>query len=391
MVAFAMAATASGQTPAMARLDPPAGPGSMGVNLARSGDSVIVSWLEPATAKTKPSDENPSYALRFSRLESGAWTAPVTITSGTDFFLNWADIPSVVDAGNGKLAAHWAIKTGAMAYDIGIARSEDGGKTWKKLGKLNEDTTSSEHGFVSLLADRGQLRAFWLDGQERKGERGAQTLRTAVIGDKPGAGERLDERVCDCCHTSSAATADGPIVVYRDRSDDDVRDIAIVRRTQKGWTKPKLIASDGWHIAGCPVNGPAAAAADKTVAVAWFTAARDKLKVEVAFSTDAGASFGNPIVVDATGPLGRVGVALDGADAIVLWAATEGASPTIRLRRVSPSGKLGSPVAVAPTSAARTNGFPHIQRVGENLIVAWLEASEPTRVHAATLATASVQ
>lgn len=372
-------------------LDPPASAGSMGVNLARSGDTVLVSWLEPATPQTKPSDENANWALRFSRLENGAWTAPVTVTSGTDFFLNWADIPSVVDAGGGRLAAHWAIKTGSMSNDIGLASSEDGGKTWKKLGKVNESKTPSENGFVSLLPDRGQVRAFWLDGHERKGDNGAQTLRTAILSDKPAPSERLDERVCDCCHTAAAMTANGPIVLYRDRTDGDVRDIAIIRRTEKGWTKGKLVASDGWHIAGCPVNGPTAAATEKTVAVAWFTAAKDKPRVEVAFSRDAGATFGKPIVVDGAGPLGRVGVALDGADAIVLWASTEGKAPSIRLRRVSPEGNLGLPYVVAPTTAARTSGFPHVHHAGENLVLAWLEPSDPTRVHAATVPASAVK
>ena len=363
----------------------------MGVNLARSGDTVIVSWLEPATPQTKPSDEKGSWALRFSRLENGAWTAPATVTSGTDFYLNWADIPSVVDAGGGKLAATWAIKTGSMAYDIGLATSEDGGKTWKKLSKVNEDATVSEHGFISLLPDSGQVRAFWLDGRERKGEKGAQTLRTAVLSDKPAPSERLDERVCDTCHTSAAMTSDGPIVVYRDRTEDDVRDVGIIRRTEKGWTKGKLIASDGWHIAGCPINGPAVAAAEKTVAVVWFTAAKDKPKVEAVFSSDSGANFGKPVVVDGAGPLGRVGVVLDGSDAIVLWGSTEGKAPSIRLRRVSADGKLGQPYVVAPTAAARTSGFPHVHHAGENLVLAWLEPSEPTRVHAALVPASAVK
>jgi hypothetical protein len=381
-------------TPASAQvamLDPPASAGSMGANLARSGDTVIVSWLEPPTPQTKPSDENAIWTLRFSRLENGAWTAPVTVTSGTDLFLNWADVPSVVDAGGGRLAAHWAIKAGSMGADIGLASSEDGGKTWKKLGKLNEGTSPSENGFVSLLAEGGQVRAFWLDGRERKGDGGAQTLRTAVISKRSAPSERLDERVCDCCHTSAAMTANGPIVVYRDRSDDEVRDIGIIRRTEKGWTKGKLVASDGWHIAGCPVNGPAVVAAGRLVAAAWFTAAKDKPKVEVAFSNDAGATFGKPIVVDGALPLGRVGVELDGGDAIVLWDATEGKAPSIRLRRVSPSGTLGEPFVVSPTSIARTSGFPRVRRAGSDLVLAWLEPSEPARVHAAIVPAARVK
>ena len=245
------------------------------------------------------------------------------------------------------------------------------------LGKGNDDATKTEHGFVSLVNDRGQVRAFWLDGRDRT--TGGQALRTAAVAAQPSASERLDERVCDCCHTSAAQTEDGPIVVYRDRSKNEVRDISIVRRAEKGWTAPRPVASDGWRIAGCPVNGPAVAARGKTVAVAWFTAARDEPKVEVAFSGDSGATFDRPIVVDSAGPLGRVGVELDGDEAIVLWAATEGKAPSIRLRRVSPSGKLGPPSVVAPTSVARTSGFPHIRRAGLDLAIAWLEPSSPAR------------
>ena len=57
------------------------------------------------------------------------------------------------------------------------------------------------------------------------------TLRAAFIdkkGNKINEWE-LDGRVCDCCQTTAAITNDGPVVVYRDRSDDEVRDMSIVR------------------------------------------------------------------------------------------------------------------------------------------------------------------
>jgi hypothetical protein len=40
----------------------------------------------------------------------------------------------------------------------------------------------------------------------------------------------LDGRVCECCQTSSASTPDGMAVVYRDRSEKEVRDISIALR-----------------------------------------------------------------------------------------------------------------------------------------------------------------
>ena len=44
-----------------------------------------------------------------------------------------------------------------------------------------------------------------------------------------GAEVQIDKRVCECCQTSATATPDGLLVVYRDRSQDEIRDIALVR------------------------------------------------------------------------------------------------------------------------------------------------------------------
>ena len=67
-------------------------------------------------------------------------------------------------------------------------------------------------------------------------------------------------------------TAEGPVVVYRDRSEaeKEIRDISIVRLKGKKWSAPRPVFQDGWRLNGCPVNGPAVAAAGRRVAVAWF-------------------------------------------------------------------------------------------------------------------------
>jgi len=66
-----------------------------------------------------------------------------------------------------------------------------------------------------------------------------------------------------------------------------------VRRHVDGaWANPVATGAEGWEIEGCPVNGPAIAAAGDRVAVAWFTAAGDTPRVRFASSTDGAASFG---------------------------------------------------------------------------------------------------
>ena len=379
-------------------MDPPAKPGSMAPNLSADGSSVLLSWLEPPNPRVKPQEGN--YALRMSRFEGGRWSEPVTIASGTDFFANWADFPSVTAGAKGLLLAHWAAKSAAdtYAYDVRLARSENGGRTWIPMGIAHDDRTPTEHGFVSAVAEGDRIRIFWLDGRETGGGHGdghgggAMALRTALVGRRVEGSELLDSRVCDCCQTAAAATSRGPIVAYRDRSADEVRDIAVVGRDAGRWKAPKTAHDDGWEIAGCPVNGPALAAEGRRVAVAWYTQGANRPRVQVAFSEDAGASFRAPVTVDARGPLGRVDAILDGnGDAIVAWVAAEGKGAAIRLARVNRAGRVGPALTVARTETGRSSGFPRLERTGGTLVVAWVEPSDPFRLRAATVAASAVR
>ena len=350
-------------------IDPPAAAGSLAPELALAGGAVLLSWLEPV-----PPD---GHRLRVARLGAGGWDEPVTVAEGERFFANWADLPAVVEAGDGSLVAHWLVRTGepVYAYSVFLARSADGGASWSPLGRLNDDDTPTEHGFVSWVAEDTGARAFWLDGRATA-EDGPMSLRTARIGETIGPAEVLDARVCDCCSTDAAAGAAGPLVVYRDRGDTEVRDVALVRRSGDGWSAPEVPVADGWEIAGCPVNGPEVEAAGQEVALAWFTAEAGAPRVQLAFSADGGAGFEEAIVIDAASPLGRVDLALDGAGgAVVVWLAAAGERGSVRLRRAFPGGRTGEPVEVAVTGAERAAGFPRILRLGEKLYLAWVDTS----------------
>jgi peroxiredoxin len=380
----------------------------MAPNLLEAGGAILMTWLEPAPAPAAGGGKAESHALRLARLREGSWSEPVTIVEGPGFFANWADFPSVARAGDGSLVAHWLAKSGAgaYAYDVRLARSTDGGATWSRLGRLNDDATESEHGFVSLLPEGAGLRAFWLDGRRTAAAAGAaggghgagehgggpMTLRTAhVEGDVVGPSVEIDGRVCDCCQTGAAATSEGPVVVYRDRSEAEIRDMSIVRRLGAGWSAPAPVHVDGWEVPGCPVNGPAVAASGRRVVVAWQTVPSGRARVLAAFSEDAGASFAAPIEVDGDGPLGRVGVLLDGGgEALVSWLDMEGEEAAVRLRRVQASGAVGPVVTVGSAARARATGFPRIALGGEALLVAWVESGEPSRIRAAALAVEAV-
>ena len=364
----------------------PAGAGSGEPNLSAGPDGrVYLSWIEPAA--------DSSHALRFATFDGDRWAAPRTIAQRNDLFVNWADFPSVVPLGGQAVAAHWLQRSGTAkyAYDVRIAQSADGGDTWSTPVVPHRDGTQTEHGFVSLFAFGDSLGVVWLDGRNfarvTKGEKADMMLVTTRLAANGATGDErvLDERVCDCCQTSWAVAASGPVVVYRDRLSGEVRDISLVRWSDSGWTQGTVVHADGWNIDFCPVNGPAVAADGQRVAVAWFTGARDTSRVFLAWSNDAGASFGPPVRIDDGKPVGRVDIELDEHDgALVSWMEfTSGQQADVRVRRVDPDGTLGASVVVARSSGQRASGFPRMVVSGDQVIFAWTESGEPAGVRVA--------
>ncbi|HEV3468062.1 MAG TPA: sialidase family protein [Pyrinomonadaceae bacterium] len=357
------------------QLPSPAAKESGQPNLSTGPDGrVYLSWLERVEGKR--------FALRFAARERRGWSAGRTVAEGDNWFVNWADFPSLAALPDGSLAAHWLARSGpgVYAYDVKIARSADGGETWSKPFTPHRDGTQTEHGFVSMFPSAGgRLGAVWLDGREMKhGEgghgHGEMTLRFAALGpgDQVISEALLDPRVCECCQTSAALTSEGVVVVYRDRSEKEVRDISVVRLVDGKWSEPRAVHADGWQIDGCPVNGPSVAAAGRRVAVAWFTMAGGSPRVRLAFSEDAGANFKAPVEVGDGDPVGRADVLLlaDGS-ALVCWVERTPAGAEVRARRVRPDGRRDPSFAVAPSGAARSSGFPQMARAGNKITFAW--------------------
>ena len=364
----------------------PAGAGAAEPFLSSAGDGVLLSWLEPVAGTDK-------VALRVARYRGRQWTDPRTVLERNDLFVNWADFPSVIEDASGALFAHWLQKSGSgtYAYDVRMSVSRDDGGTWSKPFLLNRDGTKTEHGFASLAAlPKGGVGATWLDGRKMKpGEHehdaGNMTIRYATVAPNGTLSNdvQLDERTCECCATGMAVTSAGPVVVYRDRSADEIRDIYYVRGSASGWTKPRPIRSDGWKIDGCPVNGPQIDAIGTHVAASWFTAAQDVQRVYAAFSADGGATFEKPVVVDDGKPAGRVDIVLlDEKTALVTWLEQTPGGAEIRARRVPRKGKPEASMKIADSSIARAAGFPRIARVGREVWFAWTEQSATSkRIH----------
>ena len=335
---------------------------------------VYLSWIE------KKGKEN---FLKFSTWVNDKWTTPNLISSGKNWFVNWADYPLLSADAGGHLIAHFLEKsdTAKFTYDVKMISSADSGKSWSHSKVLHDDGKKAEHGFVSMIPYKDQFFVSWLDGRKtaqegeassHTGHHGEMTVRAALInkdGSKTNDWE-LDGRVCDCCQTTAAITSNGPIVVYRDRSADEIRDMSIVRYIDGVWTSPKTIFPDNWKIKGCPVNGPRADAIGNHLAIAWFSMPEKEGQVQVIFSDDGGATFNKPIRIDEGKTIGRVDVVmLNDKSAIVSW--LEGS--TIKAVKVYTDGTKDASVMIASSSESRSSGFPQMTKSGNKLIFAWTD------------------
>jgi len=364
----------------------PAPPGSkMPVVIADDDGAAYLSWTEQRA--------DSSFAIRLAKWNGAEWDSSRTIAADRPFFVNWADFPAITTLGNGDLAAHWLERegTGTYAYGIRTVRSRDDGRSWSTPVTPHTDGLEAEHGFVSLWADGGRnVGLVWLDGRKSamKDSTREMTVRTAVVREDGTLAKEtvLDARTCDCCQTSTARGTFGRVIVYRDRSAKDIRDIAIVRELVGGWSPPVLVHADDWYYPGCPVNGPQVAASGKTVVVAWYTAAHDTARVLVATSVDGGATFGAPIRIDEGDPIGRVSVVLDSrAEPIVAWLERRTTDEDeVLVRRVT-GAKVGETRSLARTSGARQSGFPRLAVLRDTLLATWTTTKPATQVHVARL------
>ncbi len=362
----------------------PAGPNSAQPQLSSSVRGTLLSWIEREGQKA---------TLRFAERTTTGWSAARDVASGTDWFVNWADVPSVIRLANGELVAHWLQKSGSdtYAYDVRLSFSKDDGKTWAPSFTPHSDGTKTEHGFASLFQLPGAgLGLAWLDGRAMKsgaghdshgGGGGAMSVRFATFGRdwKQTAEMPVDLRVCECCPTTAAVTSEGPIVAYRNRGEDEVRDIFVSRLENGKWSEPKAVHADGWKIQACPVNGPMLSARGRDVVMAWFTGQADQPRTFVAFSRDAGRTFGSPIRLDDAGAVGRVDIELmpDGA-AMASWIESVDQRAQFRVRRIEPSGAKSAAITVTGLAGGRSSGYPRIAATASEIVFAWTDTSGTT-------------
>ena len=364
-------------TTTVQRIESPAGDSSSEPQLSVSDRGVLLSWIERVGTTT---------SLKFAERTASGWTAPMTAASGPEWFLSYADVPSVMRMADGTLVAQWLETTDSFleAYNLLLSYSTDDGETWAPSFMPHHDGTTSQHGFASFVEmPDSELGIVWLDGRNSEfdfddPDTGTMELRFTSFDAnwEQTADVEIDHRACECCNTTAVMTSDGVLTAFRDRDENEIRDIGVSRLENGAWTPTTIVSADNWMIDLCPVNGPMLSARGQNVAAAWFTVKDEQGQAYVAFSSDAGRTWGAAIRVDDAGSLGRVDVEmLDDGSAIATWVEFAEGRSDFRLRLVAPSGERSAAITVTGVSGGRASGFPRMARQGDELVFAWSESA----------------
>lgn len=357
-------------------LETPAPPGSRVPAVAAGSDQLLLAWIVPAEA-------GPS--LEAAVHDGQGWSPTSVVSTASSLVTDPASPPVAAVLEDGTLAVAWSEKNpgGEYASDLRVAFSRDGGISWSEPASPHRDGTATEHGFAALLpGGDASLDVVWLDGRafasSTYGEGGTRVYHSHWDGETFGPETVVDDRVCDCCRTAMARSGEILVAAFRDRFEDETRDISVAVRSPDGaWSKPRSVHDDGWRLQACPANGPALAMDEEIALLAWFTAAGAEPRVRVALSGDSGRSFGEPVGLDAGSPVGRVdAVALGTGGFGVSWLEKTGGRADVRVVQVRPDGSLGSGATVGVTDAGRSSGTPRLAPAGDGrAYLAWTDTS----------------
>ena len=355
----------------------PAAAGSSEPQMTVSRQGLILSWIERTGHSTR--------TLKFAERKASGWTTPTTVSSGDNWLISDVDPPTVLRRSDGTLVASWLVSTNRKleGSDLHLTYSTDNGKTWAQSFLPHHDGTKGQHAFPSFFEIPGDLFGLvWLDARAQAANPedldASISLRYAAFDRSwtQTADTTVDARVCECCSTATAVTANGVLAAFRDRSEKEIRDIAVSRLENGKWTASTPVHNDNWEIDGCPINGPALSARGSEVVAAWFTVKNTQGQAWAAFSSNSGHTWGTPIRLDDTQSLGRVDVdMLDDGSAVATWVELADNQRQFRLRRIEPSGAKSPGVTITDLAGSSASSFPRMALVEGELVFAWTDAS----------------
>ena len=154
-----------------------------------------------------------------------------------------------------KLVATWMVP-GKGRFGSGpmvSVTSQDGGKTWQPGGRPADPEALDGQGFIDISTDKeGAFNLVWLDSRGKG--RGLRYTRSDDGGKTWIKNQTIDEVTCECCWNIIRTTNSGDsYVLYRDVGP---RDMALaIGSASKGWRRASRVGEFDWDFQGCPHVG----------------------------------------------------------------------------------------------------------------------------------------
>ena len=122
---------------------------------------------------------------------------------------------------------------------------------------------------------------------------------------------------------------------------------------------------------------------DTRIAIAWYTAANETAKVNVAFSDDIGKTFSDPVRIDLSMPMGRVDIEwINDKEVIVSWIESGEKTSNIFARKVNIDNEPSKEILVERIPPGRISGYPQMEMTRDKVLFAWTEIDKKTKVAA---------
>ena len=260
--------------------------------------------------------------------------------------------PGIAAASAGEVYVSWSSlkpkPAGVLfASDLQLSRSLDGGRSFARPLRVNEDRPIS-HSFEGLaVGPDGTVLVSWIDTREGDGRPRSYLSRIADRGSKVEPALKLDDgETCVCCRIDLAA-GDGLVAaLWRKVFPGNVRDMVLdlSRDGGRSFAPPARVSVDGWKIAACPHRGGRVALDGRGHAhVAWYTEGRDETPRVLYATSPDGRAFTPPLPI--TGAAGsvpdHVRLAVNRAGAVVVvWEDSTAVRRRVKLRLSIDGGKV---------------------------------------------------
>lgn len=235
------------------------------------------------------------------------------------------NLPKIVFKPSGEIIALWGAAnphpgnkySGLVFY----AQSFDEGKSWSKVKKLVDDSTSFDQRYYDVgLLSTGEAAVIWLDNRNTPKEGSSLYIATTISGRGFQQPRMIASGCCPCCRTDLFVDRNCNIhILYRGIIKDSIRDMVHSVSTDGGITfsTPGLISNDNWVINGCPHTGPAMTENSEGLHFAWFTGGRNAGCFYTRSITN-GSSFDSSDRISASGSHPQI-CPSPGGGVVVVW------------------------------------------------------------------------